>query len=389
MRRNYILAVIFSALMLIVMHGPAYGLELGGVGGMVNGPYLMDSTQTSMTIMWETSGQGDSEVIYGLECPLSESVKIDEKVRIHEVKLSGLAPETNYFYQVRSQCGSGKAIKSRVFTFKTAVREDSAFSFVVLGDNRTRFWLFKRIMDRAYAERPEFVLNVGDVVTNGLKKRQWHREFFGPAGKLMARVPTYIAIGNHERDTEWFYKYVSYPEPENYYSFDYGNAHFAIIDSNKELGPDSEEYKWLENDLANTQATWNFVAHHHPPYSSDENDYGDTYKGPSTLGEMNTKQLVPLYEKYGVDIVWAGHIHVYERTWPIKNGKVDPENGVIYITTGGAGAPIEDFAPTRSWFTAKVGRDCHYCLVSIQQGDLIMTAYDIHGNLFDFLKLEK
>jgi hypothetical protein len=99
--------------------------------------------------------------------------------------------------------------------------------------------------------------------------------------------------------------------------------------------------------------------------------------------------LVPLYEKYEVDIVWVGHIHTYERTWPIWQNRVDPARGVIYIQTGGGGAELEDFAPTRSWFTAKLLRNWQYCVVLIQGKTLTMMAYDIDGRLYDYLELQK
>jgi predicted phosphodiesterase len=363
------------------------GARLGGPR-IVAGPYLMQCSQTSMTVMWETAGEGTSEVEYGLELPLEMSAEKDGDAAIHEVAVTGLEPETSYFYRVCSSRGSGKSC-GKTYSFKTAVKRESAYAFVVLGDNRTFPSRFKKIAELAYAERPDFVVHVGDVVTNGEIKSQWKREFFDPAAPLMRHVPTYIAIGNHERDADWFYDYVSYPEPENFYSFDYGNAHFTIVDSNDKPTKDSAQYKWIERDLAGSNATWKFVAHHHPPYSSDSDDYGDTSKEVSDLGDIKRRRLVPLYEKYDVDIVWVGHIHSYERTWPIREGRVDEENGVIYIQTGGGGAPLEEFAPTRSWFTAKVLSNYQYCLVTVHGGTLRVMAYDINGRLYDYLELNK
>ena len=378
-----------SMLIFAVFVSLAFSKALLGATILV-GPYLQYPTQTSITIMWETDQACSSEILYGEKTPLDKKITVEQISRIHEVKLSGLKPETIYYYRVISDCGAYGKVKSKLYSFKTAVKKDSAFAFVVMGDNRTLTYRFHRISQLTYAERPDFVLNVGDVCTNGLKKFEWKLEFFDPAKELMANVPTYIAIGNHERDAFWYYYYVSYPEPENYYSFDYGNAHFAIIDSNKDLSPGSEQYQWLEQDLAKSQATWKFVAHHHPPYSSDLNDYGDTKRGkPSTYGDLNVRNLVPLYEKYGVDIVFYGHIHSYERTWPLRAGKIDPKNGVIYLQVGGAGAELENFAPQRSWFTAKVAKKCHYVLFNIYQKSLTMMSYDSKGRLFDYLELNK
>lgn len=364
---------------------------------IITGPYLQHVTQTSMTIMWETDQPCTSVVEYGeaefvgkdQAVPLGKLTRADGKKKIHEFILKGLKVQTNYFYRVSSVNADGAKVASQIYSFQTAVQRDSAFAFVVIGDNRTYPQRYEKLIARIWAERPNFIVNVGDVVTNGNIKEQWIKEYLRPASELMCRVPTYVAIGNHERNADWYYKYVSYPQPENYYSFDYGNAHFTIIDSNKNLTPDNKQYKWLKNDLSKSKARWKFVFHHHPPYSSDEDDYGDTYRGKSKLGDLKVRQLVPLYEKYGVDIVWYGHIHDYERTWPIRAGKIDQEKGVIYIQTGGGGAELENFAPTRSWFTAKVLSNWQYCLVTIHEGTFRMMAYDIDGRMYDYLELKK
>jgi predicted phosphodiesterase len=235
----------------------------------------------------------------------------------------------------------------------------------------------------------DFVINVGDIVETGSVISQYTNEYFEPFSNLTDKVPFYVSIGNHERDAKWFYRYVSYPGNENYYSFDYGNAHFTIVDSNKDLSPGSKEYEWIKNDLASSNAKWKFVAHHHPPYSSDSNDYGNTAYGLSERMAPEVVSLIPLYEEYGVDVVWCGHIHDYERTWPIREGEVDEGNGVIYIQAGGGGAELEDFAPTRSWFTAKLLRNWQYCLVTIHDGTFRMMAYDIDGKMYDYLELKK
>ena len=364
---------------------------------IIAGPYLQHVTGNSITIMWETDQPATSMLEYGraqwLEdkdkpAPLPHREKQDEVRTIHEVRLYPLEVQTNYFYRVTSTTDEGKEVSSNILSFQTAVREDSAFAFVVVGDNRSFPQRWGKIAARAYAERPNFVLHVGDVVTNGNKKQQWLDEYLKPAEELIGRVPIYVAIGNHEKNSHWYYKYVSYPQPENYYCFDYGNAHFAIIDSNKDLSPGSEQYEWLKKDLARTKARWRFVAHHHPPYSSAGGKY--KYVDASKLGDLNVRHLVPLYEKYGVDIVWYGHVHDYERTWPIKNGRLDQKQGVIYIRTGGGGAPLVNFLrPTRSWFTAKVLRNWQYCLVNIHSGTLQMMAYDIDGRMYDYLELKK
>ncbi len=365
---------------------------------IIAGPYLQHVTKTSITIMWETDTPSLSMVRFGKSrflpkgknsAPLDQQVSSTETNTIHELVLNNLEPQTDYFYQVHSHNNGKQGVESKVLTFQTAVKDTSPFAYVVMGDNRTYPERFKKLAEKAFAERPNFVLNVGDVVSNGANKKEWITEYLAPASELMKRVPTYVAIGNHERNASWFYRYVSYPTPENYYSFDYGNAHFTIVDSNAKLVPGSKQRRWLEEDLASSSAKWKFVAHHHPPFSSDADDYGNTSVESSRRGDPRVQSLIPIYEKYNVDVVWCGHIHDYERTWPIRDGKVDQAKGVIYIQAGGGGAELENFAPTRSWFTAKVLRNWQYCLVTIHEGTFRMMAYDIDGRMYDFLELKK
>ncbi len=90
-----------------------------------------------------------------------------------------------------------------------------------------------------------------------------------------------------------------------------------------------------------------------------------------------------------MDVCFFGHIHDYERTWPIRDDKVDPDHGVIYLQIGGAGGGLEDYAPTRSWFTAKVHRDHHFVLVNIFDKTPQLQAIDQNGIVFDQLALQK
>jgi 3',5'-cyclic AMP phosphodiesterase CpdA len=163
-----------------------------------------------------------------------------------------------------------------------------------------------------------------------------------------------------------------------------------MIDTNQKVNPGSVQYIWLEKELANSDATWKFVCHHHPPYSSDENDYGNLWKtNQGNHGDLRARELVPLYEKYGVDIVWNGHIHSYERTWRLLRGKAVQSGGPFYMITGGGGGGLETPAPTRPFFQNNVRRGHHYVMVHINGGTLEMKAFTIDDRLFDYHKIEK
>ena len=361
---------------------------------IIKGPYLQNVKKDRMTIMWETNVKASSCVDCGETAGYGKKIVCDKLKKIHEITISGLEEETVYHYQVSSGIPSRLAeealrIVSEDSVFKTAIRENTPFCFAVYGDNRSNVECHTRIAEAMAQKRPDIVLNVGDVVTNGNKYKEWGREFFEPAKRLFKNTPFYIAIGNHEGNAHWFYDFVSYPEQENYYSFDYGNAHFTIVDSNKiaqdidtsDLRPGSPQYKWLKKDLESSNSEWKFVFFHHPPYSSS----------PHFPEEACEKMriLSPLFEKYGVDIVFNGHVHNYERSYPLKNNKIDMENGVIYVVTGGGGAQLYGLREKRSFFTAECAIKYHYCLVKIVEKHLQMVVYDIDGKLLDLLIIKK
>jgi hypothetical protein len=88
-------------------------------------------------------------------------------------------------------------------------------------------------------------------------------------------------------------------------------------------------------------------------------------------------------------MVFFGHLHTYQRTLPIKNNLVDKHNGIIYVQGGGGGGNLEDFAPSRAWFSAKTFRGHHYFTVSVLNNELSFKMYDSEGKLRDYLDIKK
>jgi len=361
-------------------------------------PYLQFGSQTGIYVLWETSQPASTLVEFGEARLLVKKAVLDQQAslsgfrQMHEVSLSNLKTETNYFWKVSSVTENGDTIQSEIFTFKTNVKDSSAFMFGLVGDtqkNSRTPWAWGKVAEKLWGDRPNFVVHAGDVVEKGRRKSDWLQDFFPNGHILMSRVPLYTAIGNHEEDSPLYYQYMVAPPPEYYYTFKYGNAQFFMIDSNRDLKEGSEQYDWLEWELAKSDATWKIAIHHHPPYSSDSDDHGNTATSLSTLGVSNVRNLVPLYEKYGLDFCLFGHIHLYERSWPIREEMINLKKGIIYINSGGAGGGLEAFAPTRSWFTSELENTHHYCTFSIFDKNLIFKAIDHDGRLFDTFQMQK
>jgi hypothetical protein len=351
-------------------------------------PYLQFATRTSMTVMCETDRPTTCVVEYGPVFP--PALRADSPPgTVHEVKLDKLAPSAKHFYRVVCKDAEGRELAGPPSTFHTAVGDAEAYSFCVIGDTQRNPTVTAKLAKLMWDRRPHFVLHMGDVVDDGPDKGQWVHDLFGPCRELFARVPVYPCIGNHEKDHEHYYRYFSLPAPEHRYAFRYGNAEFASLDTNKPVGPGTEQQQWLDGVLAKSTATWKVCFHHHPCYSSDSDDYGNTWKGDSRRQDKNAAQLVPVYERHNIDLALNGHVHLYERTWPVRGGKVDRAKGVTYLTSGGGGGRLEEFEPTPAFFKNQGRVNYHYCYVTVSGGLMEWRAFDLEDRLFDQFALRK
>lgn len=352
-------------------------------------PFLCFATQDSVRVICEVPVEAAVRVRYRSAAGAFKEIRRPASPGIHTFRIEGLQPGEVYYYQVIAEDSQGGLLESEILSFQTAVERGRAFNFIMIGDTQAQPDVVKRIADIAWSHRPNFVSVAGDLVTTGADKSHWTGHFFPNMRPLISRVPLFPVLGNHEGNAKHYYDYMDLPDPEYFYKFSYGDADFFVLDSQKPMGPGSEQYLWLENELRTCRARWKFVVHHKPAYSSDENDYGNSWIGPTQLGDVKVRTIVPLYERYGVDIVFNGHIHLYERTFPVLDGRVVNKNGVIYLTTGGGGGGLENFTPFNPWFSDKKVRTHHLCFVSINGTHLRVQAIDDQGRLFDQFEIQK
>lgn len=356
---------------------------------IIAGPYLQFPTEMTMTVGWETNMPASTEAGCGKMANKLSWTSTPGNETFHTILFEELEKGGTYFYQVKSKTEEGGQVESEVYTFQTAVAFNAPFSFIVLSDTQSNPVNVAKLAELAWEQRPHFALVTGDLVSRGTEKELWNNHFFRNMHQLIARTPLLPCLGNHDDDSPSYYSYFTLPAPEYYYKFSYGNMDFFIVDSERPLRNDSEQYAWLDAALRASQATWKIVGLHKAAYSSDENDFGDTLKTRTAWGDIRLRNLSSLYEQHQVDIVWCGHIHSYERTYPMIQGKPTLEGGVVYMITGGGGGGLEKAAPWRSPFTAKVYSGHHYCLVNIFGPVLRIEAYTAEGHLFDFLELKK
>ncbi len=362
-------------------------------------PYLNTPTSSSIELSWETDRPIEATVEWGetAETLSKRSFALGD-ARIGGTKLEGLEADTPYFYRVSGVDADGNRIDSGLLSFRTAPPEGAPFTIAVSADTEARTHINSRMSALIWEERPNLLLLAGDLTDGGsLENRfEWTHEYFAGMGPLLGRVPVIAAPGNGEGELHWFRHYHRQPGDEAFFNIRYGDAEIFVIDSNlearekREPGFRARQKAWLEQALAISTAKWKIAMHHHALMSTDENDYGDSWTGRSQAGDaVVTAEFQPLYEKHGVDLVIVGHLHTYERSWPIRAGQVDEENGVTYVQVGGMGGNLEDFQPTKPWFNRKTFRDHHYLMLRGAGDRLEAEAVDADGRRRDSFVLTK
>jgi len=352
-----------------------------GDPGIKEGPYLQWVTPDEITIMWETLSEASGTVRYRRAGEDWQESSHPGVSRIHEVRLEGLAAGQEFEYLVRSEAGA-ELIESAPETFTTAPEDRASMRFTVWGDNQANPSVFSEISRLMAADNPDIAVGVGDVVNNGDVYAEWGVEFLSPLQPLSKNVPFYVAIGNHERNSHWFYDYLAQPGNEHWFSFDYAGCHFVIFDSNFPFMPGSEQYQWLYNDLfsdAAQNANWLLVFHHHPAYS-------EIYE--ETRYAQLRMHVVPLLETAGVDVDFTGHIHDYER-----GIFTPPDTGrrIAYIQTSGAGGRLweDEFDGEWDQIQRVVQYVHHYVRVDVTEDTLVINAIDREGDSFDSIRLNR
>jgi len=356
----------------------AAGSFLGGAGETdppPRGPYVQGVTAYSAVICWVRTDPDAGVVEYG-KTPTLGHKEADSRVgRRHAVALTGLDPGSTYHYRVEGAGGS-----SATGHFRTApVGDDSHFGFAVVGDSGSGGKGQLAVAALLERLRPDLILHTGDVVYPAGEERHYDRRFFAPYRNLIKTVPIFPVLGNHDvrkrngaAFLENFHPPLGSPgSTKRYYSFDWGNAHFVALDSELyygDTGSDPEEQRtFLERDLAATRERWRVVFLHRSPYGSSRHG-GD--------GRVR-EDLEPLFEGHGVDLVFAGHDHVFERTVPIK--------GVTYVVSGGGGRRL--YPAGRSTRTASSVSAHHAVLVRVEGRHLSLEALEAGGKVVDRLEL--
>ena len=366
--------------------------------------WSQNDTAHTIAITWKTVMENAGDFVrYGTESRIYGSPVVGSHHTysgaggyIHDVELTGLSPNTTYYFI----CGGENGGWSLERSFRTAPETSTDIRFVAGGDSRSGGgdWPVSRDdVSRAMAKfNPSFVLYVGDFVRQGNYQGEWDNWF---AAEQMywvdndnLTIPIIPCLGNHEIYGDGGVSYlgqfslpVNEQGNEQWYSFDWGpNLHITVLDTETSISGD--QTNWLRQDLAaHENYLWKVVLFHEPPFSdgSDGSNYSVRM------------YWAPLFDNYHVDLVISGHNHLYERTYPINytisenTPMSSPENGTIYVVSGGWGAPL--YTGTPSWWAAvgPISKN-NFTVVDISENGLLrLSAVDKDGNVFDEFSIQK
>jgi hypothetical protein len=369
-------------------------LTTDGANVVTRQPYLQSTSTTSTIVVWGTTQErgavvvrepGDMDKVLATIPAVYAGDATRERRRIRaqqrrdgrelapddiylvKAEVTGLEPGHLYCYQVVYDDGRPLTEPAPFVTAALPSSTEPVY-FVALGDTGTGSAAQTAIARRMSAERFDFMLFLGDTAYMEGTARELQANFFNVYRDYMKFVPVYPAIGNHERLTRQGRPYLEafvLPEPERFYSFDWGPIHFVSIDTTQR---DIDQLTWLEKDLSENKRRWTIVFGHHAPYSN-------ALRGAQV--EIR-RAFANIFTRHKVDLVLNGHEHHYER-FRIAD--------VNYIVSGGGGGQLHKFGGTSQ--ALKQATVHHFLAFEVTDTKLVMRVIDIEGQEVEKLQLDK
>lgn len=356
------------------------------------GPYLQKGSSNAITIKYRTNVNTETVINYGTSLgALSNSVSDAVVKNNHEIELTGLEPNTKYYYEIADDSGAYVTESEELF-FKTAplVGTDQFVRAWILGDAGTGNQNQKNVRDQYYQyventsnnpKQTDMMLFLGDNAYDSGLDEEYQYALFDIYDTYLKNTVAWSTLGNHDgynadsnSQTGPYYDIFTFPTAgesggvasgtEAYYSFDYANIHFIVLESYT-LDENETQIAWCKEDIQNTNQDWIVAIFHHPAYTKGSHDSDNE---PQLINMRNN--FLPILEANGVDLILSGHSHSYERSYFLNghyglsssfdsnthtvgangdlSGKADTADGAyqktqdqnpgaVYITTGSAG----------------------------------------------------
>lgn len=334
------------------------------------------------------------------------------EAHVFSATLIGLEPGETYIYRV----GDG-ANWSDTYSFTTEAEQTDQFTFFVMGDSQSGrqeepdYAIWGETAKKAMTDYPEakFFLNAGDIVENDTFEH-WYKWFEASEG-VVDKLPGMPITGNHEYYlgydnngqaggfTDLFKVPANGPDrlKGTVYSFDYGNVHFAMLNSQQReanenqqqqapTGDILEEQKaWLDKDLSMTDKPWKVVMYHKASYFSRDGRANDA--------EPVKQAFQPIIDKHHVDVVFTAHDHTMTRTYPINNNNFvnSTKDGTVYYIVGRTGN--KNYYDTRKmvWdaYYNNMLEQPNYMAVQVDKDRLNIKMIGLDGTLYDEYAIDK
>ena len=368
------------------------------LSNFTRGPFIQQLTSTSTKIVWGTHQASIGSINYGPTEELTSSASSRIANTEHVIHLENLSPDTRYHYRIVAE-SSGDLGRSKIYSFRT-MKENGPLRFAMLADSGkgtvAQYEIAKRLREWA----PDLVLHGGDVVYPDFTAGRADLRAFSVYGSDMAERPYFFAAGNHDvnhglgpfleafhhptNNTPQILHDLEGTAPELYYSFDQGDAHFTVLYmpffSQYVFKKDNPQYQWLEQDLQQSNKPWKVLMLHHNVFSSSAHTFDDWDRNGLIDQEELQALLIPLAKQYGVQIIFTGHDHVFER--------FTPTDGIHFVTSAGGGGGLYSLA-RRLPGSAQFWRNYHFVGITIDDTELTMEAIGPTGNVFDHMYLRK
>lgn len=350
-------------------------IGIGAQAKILMTPYLQNVTTNSVYVLVECDTKDTVWVDYGrlmaygrtaTASVISEtSAKIPTYV--HKILLTGLKPNNGYYYQVRQgefHCSGAN--------FHTAVQPGTAFRLLFMADFRTNTSIHDKIAKLAADTYPQVAIYGGDLCVSG-DYTAWKKEFFRSNElDLISKVPFFNATGNHEGNGPNSRAFLQNPDSvsgtQEYYSFEYGDLHVLVLNTEIDMKPGSPQYLFAKKDLEAAATSWKIVISHAPAYCTGSH-------GEDSSMVRVTKDIL---EPNQVDLVLSGHCHFYQHNLV---------NGIHHMVIGSVGAPL--YQPEKAAYTLVSLRDYCWAVLDVKYSRMVLTVFNARNEKLDTVELKK
>ena len=313
-----------------------------GIGQtIIRGPYLQRASASSIVVRWRTDTATPGQVHFGLNQSSLNSIISDlNDTTEHEIEINGLSPQTKYYYSVGTTNQELASGADYYFTTSPLVGANIPFRVWIIGDAGTANINQSNVRDTYLSfsgnNPADLWIMLGDNAYNNGTDIEYQNAVFDMYKTILGHTVLWPAFGNHDAHSAnsltqsgVFYDIFSLPDnaqsggvvsgTEAYYSFDYANVHFVCLNSHDIINAEQFDtmVNWLKNDLDATGQNWTLAFWHHPPYSKGSHNSDSNSDSGGRMVLMREKVL-PVLESGGVDMVFSGHSHSYERSYLIN-----------------------------------------------------------------------